>query len=89
MKSLRLTIVIGSLMLITTGCSSVGTITKNNEWFMGEPATADSLKEPCIACGEDWIFIGNEPFAAQKQPYRENGFYLNKNGTNYDTTVSY
>ena len=43
MKSLRLTIVLGSLMLITTGCSSVGNITKINEWFMGEPATADSL----------------------------------------------
>jgi len=47
---------------------------------MGEPAKTDSLSEPCIKCGEDWIFINNEPFAAQRQANREQGY----DGTNWE-----
>ena len=80
MKSLRLTIIIGSLLLLTTGCSSLQKTSHYNEWFIGEPAKTDSLTEPCIICGEDWIFINNEPFAAQKQAQREQGY----DGTNWE-----
>jgi hypothetical protein len=81
-----LTAFFGSLLItVTTGCSSLHKTTHYNEWFKGQPAVTDSLQEPCISCGEDWIFIGNEPFAAQVQSVREQGY----DGTNWDTTVRY
>ena len=81
---LRLTILLLSLGFLTTGCS-LHTTTHSNEWLKGEPATLGTLAEPCIICGEDWIFIPNEPFAAQHQSRREQGY----DGTNWGTTVVY
>jgi len=78
MKSLRLTMLICSLAVFT-GCSSMSGTTHYNEWLVGKSAT-DGLAEPCIKCGEDWIFINNEPFAAQNQSRREQGY----DGTNYE-----
>tara|TARA_Y100001954_G_C15824803_1_gene611707 strand:- start:1819 stop:1959 length:141 start_codon:yes stop_codon:yes gene_type:complete len=41
---------------------------------MGHSANDGTLREPCIKCGEDWIFIPNEPFASQRQMEREGGW---------------
>ncbi len=71
-KSIRLTMASLLLICLTTGCASV--TTTNNEWLMGHSVNDGSLKEPCIKCGEDWIFIPNEPFAAQRQLERAGGW---------------
>jgi len=72
----RLTAILASLaILMLTGCSS--------SLIKGDPQTV-GLQEPCIICGEDWIFIQNRGSNAQLSA-REQGY----DGTNYDTTVRY
>ena len=71
-SSIRLTMASLLLICLTTGCASVST--QNNEWLMGHSANEGTLREPCIKCGEDWIFIPNEPFASQRQMEREGGW---------------
>ena len=78
-------VLLACVTLVTTGCS-LNSTTHSNEWLTGQAAvTGQSMKEPCIKCGEDWIFIQNEPFAAQHLSRREQGY----DGTNWGTTVKY
>lgn len=45
-----------------------------HEWLNSNVRKGDRPGDVCVICGEDWIFIPNEPFAAQRQAYREQGF---------------
>ena len=84
-NSLRLISLLLLTIIFTTGCSA----TKNNEWLMGSVPT-DTLSEPCIKCGEDWIFIQNEPFGAQYSLKRK-GYVAGTAGTDtsWSNTVRY
>lgn len=59
------------LTSLLSACST----TPHNEWaFTDSPHYGDHYDDPCIRCGEDWIFIPNEPHAASKQAKRVYGF---------------
>jgi len=77
-KSLRMITVTALILAFTTGCSSFGGINSNPsyEWLHGgkKVAKGDRPGDVCISCGENWIFIPNEPDGAVKQAQRE-GFY--------------
>ena len=45
-----------------------------HEWLNSQVRKGDRPGDVCVICGEDWIFIPNEPFAAQRQAHREQGF---------------
>lgn len=68
---LKFIAIIGTAALLG-GC---GTMNTQNEWYNASgPAYGDAPGDPCIRCGEDWIFIPNEPLAAIKAPQRRTGF---------------
>ena len=72
-KKLSLIIILG---LVTTGCS-VSSLTENPkyEWLTGgQAAYGDKPGDVCYTCGENFIFIKNEPLGAQREAWR-NGFY--------------
>ena len=67
------------LILFTTGCS-VTTLSKDPkyEWLTGgDSAYGDRPGDVCISCGENWVFIQNEPLGAQREAKR-NGFEWGK-----------
>lgn len=66
MKYLKLLAILGPIAL--SGCSSIIDETPLS------PRYGDRPGDPCIKCGEDWIFIPNEPYAAIRQSKRVYGF---------------
>ncbi len=57
-------ILLASVMI--SGCSA----SLDQRAFLQSSTAGD----PCIKCGEDWIFIANEPNAAIRQSKREQGW---------------
>lgn len=53
-------LLIGSMLITLSACNSVH-----------NPRYGDAPGDPCIKCGENWIFIQNEPFGALKQSKRQ------------------
>jgi hypothetical protein len=72
MKQIFLLLVI---VFALNSCSGTikGTINQH-EWLQTDVRKGDKPTDPCIICGENWIFIPNEPFAAQRQAHRDQGF---------------
>jgi hypothetical protein len=50
-------------VVVLSGCSSV-------EWLGKTERSGYKDYDPCISCGEKWVQIPNEPFAAQKAAAR-------------------
>ena len=63
------------LFAFTTGCSSLGGMQTNPEyeWLTGgkKVAKGDKPGDVCISCGENWIFIPNEPNGAVREAQRQ------------------
>ena len=59
-----LAVMLASVMI--SGCS----MSLDQRAFTNSSTAGD----PCIKCGEDWIFIANEPNAAIRQSKREQGW---------------
>ena len=61
-----------------TGCGTIGGINNNPqyEWLTGGERVdaGDKPGDPWIRCGENWIFIPNEPMGALRERERQ-GFY--------------
>jgi hypothetical protein len=56
-----------SLATITAGCSSLNTSNPRLEWLTaGDTAYGDRAGDVCISCGENFTFIPNQPFNAQR-----------------------
>ena len=79
-KFMMLTVItlILCLFAFTTVCSSLNSFSTNPEyeWLTGgkKVAKGDLPGDPCISCGENFIFIPNEPNHAVKELERR-GFY--------------
>ena len=76
-KFMMLTVItlILCLFAFTTGCSSLGSVSQNPEyeWLTGgkKVAKGDKPGDVCISCGENWIFIPNEPNGAIREVRRQ------------------
>ena len=66
MTSITRLSLIGILLVVTTGCSSLSTKPRY-EWLTGgNVAYGDRPGDVCISCGENFTFIPNRPFNALK-----------------------
>ncbi len=68
MKQIFLLLVI---VFALNACSGTikGSINQH-EWLQTGVKKGDRPGDVCVICGEDWIIIPNEPFAAQRQAHR-------------------
>jgi len=72
MKQIFLLLVI---VFALNACSGTikGSINQH-EWLQTGVKKGDRPGDVCVICGEDWIMVPNEPFAAQRQAVRDQGF---------------
>lgn len=56
------------LAILSLGACSLN---PHTEWLLQGDRYGDRSYDPCIKCGENWIFIPQEPFHAQRQAHRE------------------
>jgi len=61
------TLIICLSILTLGGCS----LNPHHEWLLSGDRYGDRSYDPCIKCGENWIFIPQEPNHAMRQAYRE------------------
>jgi hypothetical protein len=54
-------------LALLTGCG----LNPVQQEFLEGPRYGDAPGDPCFRCGEDWIFLPNERFAAQKGAARQ------------------
>lgn len=66
MKQIRL-LLLGLTVLSLGACS----LNPHHEWLLTGDRYGDRSYDPCIKCGENWIFIPQEPNHATRQAYRE------------------
>jgi len=74
LRSLIKTSLLIASLAVTTGCSSLSSNNPRLEWLTGgDVAYGDRPGDVCISCGENFTFIPNEPFNAQRTRDREGG----------------
>lgn len=56
------------LAILSLGACSLN---PHTEWLLQGDRYGDRSYDPCIKCGENWIFIPQEPNHAQRQAERE------------------
>ena len=67
---------IGIIAILVSGCQSATTRNVSNEWYIGNlKKVGDTSYDPPNG---DWIFIRNEPGAATRQAWREQGWTWGK-----------
>ena len=81
---ITVTALIICLFAFTTGCSSLSSVNSSPklEWLTGgkKVALGDKPGDVCITCGENWIFIPNEPNGAVREAQRQGFTWDCQNG---------
>jgi len=72
MNRMKQFVIYFSMIIMLSNCA--GTMQgwlNEHEWLNSSVRPGDRPGDVCTICGEDWIIIPNEPFAAQRQAARQ------------------